>query len=347
MPVSEPSGPRVRASCGRRRRQEGRRRQGRVRLGGPSHRVHLAGPGPCPRHRARRENTDVYGRHYAGLELIWEVVSQEETEDYYEIRLSHRPAEGFRGEPGLEQITMDKAGRVRLRQILSRPVERRRAPLILVAVALIVTVGAVVSILFASGVFTAGLEPTEPPVAILPSLIVTTTAGPSLLAAPTDTPTPTLVLTSTATPSPTPVLPTPTASPSPTVTVSPTPAPTSLARIGDTVALESNPELDLTLLSWRESKESVNGPYISGYYTFTALPGMKFVILYYRFTNTGIREQRTPYLSDGEILTDPERFYYKIWSPIGGANSTEYDPRQATEAEVGSLGGDSGASWPK
>ena len=47
-----------------------------------------------------RDNREFYGRRYASRELVWEVLSQEESEDYYDIRLSYRPTEGFRGEPG-------------------------------------------------------------------------------------------------------------------------------------------------------------------------------------------------------------------------------------------------------
>ena len=35
-----------------------------------------------------RENTDFYGLGYAEANLVWEVTNQEETEDYYDIRLS-------------------------------------------------------------------------------------------------------------------------------------------------------------------------------------------------------------------------------------------------------------------
>ena len=65
-----------------------------------------------------RDNRDFYGRRYARRELVWEVVSQEETEDYYDIRLSYRPAGAFRGEPGIEQVTIDKVGPIRLWQVL-------------------------------------------------------------------------------------------------------------------------------------------------------------------------------------------------------------------------------------
>ena len=39
-----------------------------------------------------RDNTDCYGRRYARRELVWEVASEEEGEDYYQVRLSYRPA---------------------------------------------------------------------------------------------------------------------------------------------------------------------------------------------------------------------------------------------------------------
>ena len=81
-----------------------------------------------------RDNQDFYGRRYASRELVWEVVSQEESEDYYDIRLSYRPTEGFRGEPGHEQFTIDKTGPIRLRQILTQP---RRSRQFVVALGLI------------------------------------------------------------------------------------------------------------------------------------------------------------------------------------------------------------------
>ena len=51
-----------------------------------------------------RDNRDFYGPRYSQMDLVWEVVSQEESEDYYDIRLSFRPATGFSGKPGAEQL---------------------------------------------------------------------------------------------------------------------------------------------------------------------------------------------------------------------------------------------------
>ena len=97
-----------------------------------------------------RDNTGFYGRRYRRRELAWEVVSQEESEDYYDIRLSYRPARGFQGEPGVELFTIDKTGPIRLRQILSEPVETGRKlglPLVMAGLA-VVAAAAVVVVLF-------------------------------------------------------------------------------------------------------------------------------------------------------------------------------------------------------
>ena len=106
-----------------------------------------------------RDNRDFYGRRYASRELVWEVSSQEESEDYYDIRLFYRPTEGFRGEPGLDQFTIDKTGPIRLRQVLQAPRPDRRIwqtrqvwPA-LTAIATMVIAAATVAGLFAAGVF--------------------------------------------------------------------------------------------------------------------------------------------------------------------------------------------------
>lgn len=113
--------------------------------------------------------------------------------------------------------------------------------------------------------------------------------------------------------------------------------------IGDTIPeVQGKQNLSLTLLSWEESNIAVDGPYHpSEYYTFTARPGMKFIILIYRFQNNDIREQETPYINAGEIATD-KGYIYSVWDPPIGIHSEEYNPREATEAEVNRLIGDSG-----
>ena len=71
--------------------------------------------------RHARENTDFYGEGYAGSNFVWEVISEEDTGNYYEIRLGYRPSGRFRGEPGVEQFTIGKSGSIELRQILDEP----------------------------------------------------------------------------------------------------------------------------------------------------------------------------------------------------------------------------------
>jgi hypothetical protein len=117
-----------------------------------------------------------------------------------------------------------------------------------------------------------------------------------------------------------------------------------VARIGETISEYGDThDLPLTLLWWRESSIAVHGPYFpSEYYTFTARPGMKFVILAFMFENKGIREQETPYLHAGEIGTGPKGCCYKVWEPPLGVHSEEYNPRKSTWDEVNTLVGDSG-----
>lgn len=122
--------------------------------------------------------------------------------------------------------------------------------------------------------------------------------------------------------------------------------PLPIVRIGDTIpevgADISKHKLSLTLLSWKESDIAVDGPYTSGYYTFTAKPGMKFIILIFEVRNNWIRPQETPDLDAGEIATD-KGYIYPVWGPPLGVHSEEYKPRKATEEEIKALIGDSGS----
>ena len=105
-----------------------------------------------------RDNPAFYGRRYARRNLVWEVLSQEENEDYYESRRSYRTAEGFRGEPGIEQFTIDKTDPIRLRQILAQPVQPRRLLVPITNAGVLAAVGALIGGLFAAGVFSGGTE---------------------------------------------------------------------------------------------------------------------------------------------------------------------------------------------
>ena len=74
--------------------------------------------------RHARENKEFYGSRHSRRDLVWEVMGAEEGDDYYNVRLSYRPAGRFIGQPGEELFTIDKAGGIELRQLLSEP-ERR------------------------------------------------------------------------------------------------------------------------------------------------------------------------------------------------------------------------------
>ena len=100
-----------------------------------------------------RDNRGFYGWMYARRSFVWEVVRQEETEDFYEIRLSYRTEGEFRGEPGFEQFTIDKTGPITLRQIISRPRSGNHFKFILIGLGSVIGIGAVVGGLAAAGVF--------------------------------------------------------------------------------------------------------------------------------------------------------------------------------------------------
>ncbi len=121
--------------------------------------------------RHARDNTDFYGPRYSGAALVWEVISEEQSEDYYDIRLSFRPAGRFRGRPGVEQFIIDKTGSIEVRQILDEP-SRRRPPVLLLSVVGVVVAGAVAVAAFAAGGLGGGgtEEPIPAPTPLRPPL---------------------------------------------------------------------------------------------------------------------------------------------------------------------------------
>ena len=129
-----------------------------------------------------RDNTGFYGRHYRRINLVWEVDSQEEGEDYYDIKLSFRPAGSYSGQPGVEQFIMEKTGAIRVRQILGEPSELPRPPrrwppvLLLAAVGLVIVAAVVVGAVLALG--GNGPAPTATPSSA--AVIVPTTTPPPL-----------------------------------------------------------------------------------------------------------------------------------------------------------------------
>ena len=75
-----------------------------------------------------RDNRDVYDRRYRRQELAWRVLSEDEREEAYYVRLSYQPARGFLGEPGVEEFTISRSGSVQSRRIVSQPERSGKAP---------------------------------------------------------------------------------------------------------------------------------------------------------------------------------------------------------------------------
>ena len=133
--------------------------------------------------RHASENTDFYPRRYRDRDLVWEVASAEADEDYYHIRLTFRPARRFRGEPGVELITIDKVGEIELRQLLNEPAPTRRWRIPAMGASVI----AVAVVLIGIGLFNASRSepaptavPTLTPVAAIASPLAKATPMPAL-----------------------------------------------------------------------------------------------------------------------------------------------------------------------
>jgi hypothetical protein len=200
-----------------------------------------------------------------------------------------------------------------------------------------------------------------------PTATAARTATPAATKTPQATPTPVPTRTPEATPmplpsTPTPPLPTPTPEPAtptplpvtptlpPTLElptpmpVPPTPTPVGSYKIGDvaTITPYADTRFSLTFLWWKESPIAVDGPYSGGdYYTFTARPDMKFVILAFRFRNDWKSPLETPSLA-GTVITD-RGYEFPAWSPPLGVHSEEYGPRLSTQEELQALPGNAAA----
>jgi hypothetical protein len=130
-----------------------------------------------------RDNRDFYGRH-SGSGLVWDVIGAEETEDFYEIRLSFLPAGNYRS-AGVEQFTIDKTGPIEFRQIVSQPRPSRRGVTLVALAFAAVAVVAVIGGLLATGALTTGDSPSQL------AAVTTPIPVPTLAIVPTETPEPT------------------------------------------------------------------------------------------------------------------------------------------------------------
>jgi hypothetical protein len=100
-----------------------------------------------------RNNREIYGK-FANVELVWALDRAHETGDFYDVRLSYRPAHEFRGRPGVEQFIIPKLGGVEFRQIISEPRPIWWSPFVLASVGAVLVAGAAVVAVFASGLLT-------------------------------------------------------------------------------------------------------------------------------------------------------------------------------------------------
>lgn len=79
--------------------------------------------------RTARDQPGDYGRRFSSVLMVFNVVEQEEGEDYYIVTLSLRPQGDFEGTAGQEQFFIEKEGNVAHRQVLSLPRTKRAASL--------------------------------------------------------------------------------------------------------------------------------------------------------------------------------------------------------------------------
>ena len=96
-----------------------------------------------------RDDREFYGRS-AEQELSWDVISADETDNYYEVRLSYHPKGNFRT-AGAEHFNIVKTGEIESRQIIRQP---RLTPGFIaasIAIVLVAIVGAIFGGLTATG----------------------------------------------------------------------------------------------------------------------------------------------------------------------------------------------------
>ena len=105
-----------------------------------------------------RNNREIYGK-FANVELVWALDRAHETGDFYDVRLSYRPARDFRGRPGVEQFIIPKMGGVEFRQIISEPRPIWWSPVVLSSVAAVLVAGTAVVAIFSTGLLTPAPRP--------------------------------------------------------------------------------------------------------------------------------------------------------------------------------------------
>lgn len=105
-----------------------------------------------------RNNREIYGK-FENVELVWALDRAHETGDFYDVRLSYRPAHDFWGRPGVEQFIIPKMGGVEFRQIIRQPRPIWWSPFVLSSVAAVLVAGVAVLAIFSTGVLTPAPRP--------------------------------------------------------------------------------------------------------------------------------------------------------------------------------------------
>ncbi len=68
-----------------------------------------------------QQNLEVYEAQYQTVQLVWEVQSAEEQDEFYYITMTYQPFANFSGRSGLEEFILDKTGSIEFRQVLEPP----------------------------------------------------------------------------------------------------------------------------------------------------------------------------------------------------------------------------------
>jgi FKBP-type peptidyl-prolyl cis-trans isomerase len=127
--------------------------------------------------RTAADQPGSYGQSLTGVGMVYEVVAQEEREDYYEITMSFRPEGKFAGDPGREEFLIDKSGGIAHRQVLALPKPRRGFPVVPVVIGLValaaVAAVAAIGVALTSGFGKGDLE-------IAPASVLNNTALPTI-----------------------------------------------------------------------------------------------------------------------------------------------------------------------
>lgn len=110
--------------------------------------------------------------------------------------------------------------------------------------------------------------------------------------------------------------------------------------VGAEARMDSNPGLRFKFLKWRESPIAVEGPFSGNEYcTYSAKPGMKFVVMDYKVRNADVRQHYVSQIGAAYVKTSKGYEHTKFDHP--GCNSdaakTPCRARKSTPHEISEL----------